>query len=276
MAVFAMTLVCFQLFDPAVSILLSKTIVSFFEKTERFHETYEVSPGTNLHIINVNGDVDLRVWEKDYVEVKATKKTNHGEDEFAKVNIEVVTGAVMEINTEYLEKNARVSVDYEIWVPEQVIVQKVATSNGDITLRETSGDAEVMTSNGDIDLKDVIGTVRVQTSNGDIEIKGATAIIEAGTSNGDILAEIQLVPEEGTEIATSNGSIDLYISEKMNADLTAATSMGEVSIRGLDLESQFTARTGSTTKVKGRIGSGGSLVDVHTSNGDIRIYRLGE
>jgi DUF4097 and DUF4098 domain-containing protein YvlB len=118
--------------------------------------------------------------------------------------------------------------------------------------------------------------VQVQTSNGDIEIKGATAIIEAGTSNGDILVEIQLVPEEGTEIATSNGSIDLYVSEKLNADLTTATSMGEVSIRDLELESQFTARTGSMTKVKGRIGSGGSLVDVHTSNGNIRIYRLGE
>lgn len=273
---FALVLVLGQPCNSSLSGMLGNTMFSFFEKTEKFHETYQVNPGTKMYISNVNGDVDVKQWDKDYVEVNATKKTNRDRNELAKMAVEVVTGAVMEIQTEYLEKNARVSVDYQIWIPEQVMVQKVTTSNGDIMLREISGDAEVVTSNGDIDLKDVIGAVQVQTSNGDIEIRGATTIIEAGTSNGDILAEIRQVPEEGTEIATSNGSIDLYFSEKLNADLASATSMGEVSIKDLDLESQFTARTGSTTKIKGRIGKGGRIVDVHTSNGDIRLYRLAE
>ena len=272
----AAILVSCQLCSPVVSSVLPNAIISFFEKTEKFHETYEVNPGTKLHIINANGDVDLKSWDKSYVEVNATKKTNRDKDELAKVRVEVTTGEVMEIRTEYLERNAHVSVDYRIRIPEQVMVQEVATSNGDIELKETRGDTKVMTSNGDIDLKGVVGTVQVQTSNGDIEIRGATVVTEASTSNGDILAEIRQVSEEGAAIATSNGRIDLYLSEKLDADLASATSMGEVSIKDLDLESQFTARTGSTASVRGRIGRGGKTIDVQTSNGDIRLYRLAE
>ena len=274
--IITVVLVSCQLGNPGALSMLPNTIISFFEKTEKFHETYEVDPGTKLYVVNVNGDVDLTVWDEDYVEVNAIKKTNRGEDELTKVQVEVTVGEVMKIRTEYLERNVHVSVDYRIRIPEQVMVQKVATSNGDITLMETSGDTEVMTSNGDIDLKDVVGTVQVQTSNGDIEIRGATVVTEASTSNGDILAEIRQVSEKDTEIATSNGSIDLYVSEKLNADLTSATSMGEVSIKALDLGSQLTARTGSTTTVKGRIGKGGRIINVNTSNGDIRIYNLAE
>lgn len=275
-SVLAITLVSCQLCNPAVSSMLPNTIIGFFEKTEEFRETYEVSPGTELQVINVNGDVELNTWDKDYVEVHAIKKTNHDRDELAKVQVEVVTGDVMEIRTEYLERNARVSVDYHIRIPEQVVVQRVSTSNGDIELKETKGDTRVMTSNGDVDLKDVVGIVQVQTANGDIDTRGATAISEANTSNGDISAEIRLIPDEGSEIATSNGSIDLFVSGELNANLNCATSMGEVSIDDIDLQSQVTGRTGSSTLLKGVIGKGGALIRVKTSNGNIRLYGLGE
>ena len=274
--IITLSLVSFQLFSPAVSNMLPNTIIGFFEKTEKFHETYEVSPGAKLHIDNVNGDIDLQVWKKNHVEVSATKKTNRDEGELAKVRIEVIVGEVMEIRTKYLEKNIHVSVDYRIKIPEQLMVQKVATSNGDIAVKGATGNIEVCTSNGDIELKELVGAVRVKTSNGDIEIRGATAVTEARTSNGDISAEIPQVTKDGIGIATSNGSIDLYISEKLNADLISATSMGEVSVKDLDIESQFTVRTGSTSMVRGRIGKGGSVIDVHTSNGDIRLYKLVE
>ena len=275
-SVLAITLVSCQLCNPAVSSMLPNTIIGFFEKTEEFRETYEVSPGTKLHVINVNGDVELNKWDEDYVEVHAIKKTNHDRDELAKVRVEVVTGDVMEIRTEYLERNARVSVDYHIRIPEPVVVQSVSTSNGDIELISTSADAKLMTSNGDIELTDVVGSVIAQTSNGDIDVKGATAISEANTSNGDISAEIRLIPDEGSEIATSNGSIDLFVSGKLNANLNCATSMGEVSIDDSDLQSRVTGRTVSSTLLKGLIGEGGALIRVKTSNGNIRLYGLGE
>jgi DUF4097 and DUF4098 domain-containing protein YvlB len=275
-SVLALTLVSFQLGNPSVSSMLPNTMICLFEKTEEFREAYEVSPGTKLQVINVNGDIELKKWDKDYVEVHATKKTNRDRDELAKVRVEVVTGDELEIRTEYLEKNAHVSVDYRVRVPGYVVVQKVSTSNGDIELKEIKGDAKVMTSNGDVDLKDVVGIVQVQTANGGIDIRGATVIIEARTSNGDILAQIRQILDGGVEIATSNGSIDLFVSGKLNADLNCATSMGEVSIGDIGLQSRFTTRTGSSVQLRGLIGKGGALIQVQTSNGDIRLKGLGE
>jgi DUF4097 and DUF4098 domain-containing protein YvlB len=272
--IIAVILVSFQVGNPAVATALPNAMIGFFEKTEEFRETYEVSPGTQLKVINVNGDICLENWDKAYVEVHAVKKTNHDRDELAKVRVDVVTGEAMEIQTEYLEKNARVSVNYQIRIPEGVMVQKISTSNGDIELKGTMGDTEVMTSNGDIDLRDIAGTVQVHTSNGGIDIRGTTAIFEAKTSNGHIRAEIQNMPEGGTDIATSNGSIELYIDDMLNADVSGATSMGEVSVKDLDLGSRFTARTGSSTVLKGKIGKGGALIDAHTSNGSIRFYSM--
>jgi DUF4097 and DUF4098 domain-containing protein YvlB len=275
-SVLALTLVSFQLGNPSVSSMLPNTMICLFEKTEEFREAYEVSPGTKLQVINVNGDIELKKWDKDYVEVHATKKTNRDRDELAKVRVEVVTGDELEIRTEYLEKNAHVSVDYRVRVPGHVVVQKVSTSNGDIELKETKGDTKVMTSNGDVDLKDVVGILQVQTANGDIDIRGATVIIEARTSNGDILAQIRQILDGGVEIATSNGSIDLFVSGKLNADLNCTTSMGEVSIDDIGLQSRFTTRTGSSVQLRGLIGKGGALIRVQTSNGDIRLKGLGE
>lgn len=83
--VFAITLFFGQLNSPVVSNVLPNTIISFSEKTERFHETYEVDAGTKLHIVNVNGDINLKQWDKDHIEVNATKMTDRDEDELARV-----------------------------------------------------------------------------------------------------------------------------------------------------------------------------------------------
>ena len=268
---FAVALVVGQMCNPSVSTMLGNTVVSFFEKTEEFNETYTVSKGTELVLTNRNGDVTLKQWDKDYVEVHATKKTNHDRDELAKVQIEVIIDDKMEIWSEYLEQKARVSVDYRISVPSDVMVEKITTANGDIEINSTQGDTRLVTANGDVDVKDVEGTVHVQTANGDIDVRTTTAIVKASTANGDIHADIRALPDEGTMIRTSNGSIDLLVSKELNADLHCATSMGEVDVKGIDMHVESARKTITSAQIKGRINDGGPEIDAHTSNGDINI-----
>ncbi len=256
--------------------VLTSTLPGFFEKTEEIRETREVKPGTPLTVTNANGDILLRGWNKDYVEIHAIKKTHYGKDELAKVRVEVLVGEKMEIRTQHLEKNARVSVDYDIKIPYKLIVRKLFTSNGNIELEGTTGDTEAVTSNGDIELRNVAGTVQVRTSNGNIDIRGTSTIREATTSNGEVRAEIHSLAEDGATITTSNGSIDLHIDDKLNADLSSATSMGKVSLKDLFLHSRFTATSETSTLLKGKIGEGGRLINAHTANGDIRLSRMGE
>ncbi|MDH4209883.1 MAG: DUF4097 family beta strand repeat-containing protein [candidate division WOR-3 bacterium] len=276
MSVIATLLITAQVVNPSVSIMVPNALFGFFEKTEEFRETYEVPSGTKLQVHNANGDIKISQWGEDYVEVYAKKKTSHGEEELAKVDIEVVVDDMMKVRTKYLEKDARVSVKYDIKVPKDVVVQEIKTSNGEIEIKGTNGDTRLMTSNGEIYVTDVNGTVSVQTSNGEIEIKRTTAVLEANTSNGEVSVEIYNMPEDGTNISSSNGSIQVYISDELNAGLRAATSIGKVHIKDVELQSRFTATSQTSSVLVGEIGEGGRSINVSTSNGEIRFHRLAE
>ena len=289
----AVTLILVQLGNPVIASNLPNAIVCFAGNTEEFREMYEVKSVTELRVENANGDIKISKWRKPNMEIRANKKTTRGKGEFLKVQIEVITGDVMEIRTKYLEKDVRVSVDYAIQIPEGVFVQGIETSNGDIELIDIKGDSRVITSNGDVTLRSVDGSVRVhtangdvtamdvsgvmqvETANGDIIIKGAATIIEAATSSGDISAAIKQIPDQGTSITTSNGSIDLYIDDKLNADMTLATTLGKVVIKDSELKTKISAKTESGTVLSGIIGLGGNSLNARTSVGNINLHRLG-
>ena len=127
---------------------------------------------------------------------------------------------------------------------------------------------------GDIELIDARGTLRVRTSNGEIEIKGHATVREAATSNGSIRIDLRDIPEDGSEISTANGSIDIYVDVDLDADLRGATSLGKVAIKDDALRLRFTASEESRNSLAGKIGEGGSLIDVSTSNGEIRFHVL--
>lgn len=269
----ATVLVMVQAFCPSISVV-PNALIGFFGKTEEFRETYRIAPGTELLVENANGDIKISQWAEDHVEVYAKKKTNHGEEELAKVEVEVIVNGEMRVRTKYLEKDVRVSVSYVIRVPDEVVVRKVKTSNGEIEISGTKGDVEALTSNGEIDLNDIRGAVSARTSNGEIEIKGTTAIVEAKTSNGEIRAEILTLPENGTEISTSNGSIHVYIVDDLNADLMAATSRGRVQVEDVSLQSRVKAASHSSSVLVGEIGNGGRPLNLSTSNGEISLRKM--
>lgn len=276
MSIIATLLVAAQALNPSISVAVPNALFGIFEQTEEFRQSYDVPSGTKVQVHNANGDIMISRWAEDHVEVYAKKKTNHGEDELAKVEIEVTVDNVMEIRTKYLEKNARVSVKYDIRIPKGVIVQEVKTSNGEIELKGTEGNTKAVTSNGEIRVSDVDGIVRLETSNGEIEVRRTTGVLEANTSNGEIHVEVHNIPEDGTRISSSNGSIDLFISDEVNADLRAATSMGKVRIKDIELRKRFTAASQAATLLTGVIGKGGGLISVNTSNGEIELHRLGK
>jgi DUF4097 and DUF4098 domain-containing protein YvlB len=257
--------------------------------TETFHETYEVEPATTLNLHNKNGGVTIRGWEKSYIEVSAEKTSRWGGN-VDNVEITVITDDdTLTIETIYLVKNPRVSVTYEISVPEDVSVRSVGSSNGAITLENTRGDVVAETSNGSIEIEDLQGTAKAKTSNGKIEITRVSGYVEAKTSNGSITitdvsgtvaaqtsngrirAEIQEIQDD-IRIKTSNGSIELYVSPDLNATIEMKTSNGKITIQGIEI----IASELSKTKLKGKFGNGGKHLDVKTSNGSIDVYKLQE
>ena len=144
-----------------------------------FRKTYEVRPGTKVTVSNRNGKIEVEKWDKNEVEVFAAIGSDRSMEELAKVKIEVSVNESMEIKTIYSGENtkeskekekdfgiwdfikclvkgectgSKISIDYEIKVPDHVNISEVRNANGKIVLKGTKGPSELITTNGKIEV----------------------------------------------------------------------------------------------------------------------------
>ncbi|MDY6865391.1 MAG: DUF4097 family beta strand repeat-containing protein [Halobacteriota archaeon] len=205
------------------------------EITEEFNSEYEVHDDTVLKVITFNGEIKIESWDGDTVVLNAIKRTRFGQNEFENVKIEVSESeGELIIETKHLKDwVSRVSVDISLKVPDNVAVEYVKTSNGNIEIKGTEGIGDLDSSNGDIEVE-VLDIAR------DIEIK------------------------------SKNGAIDVYLNPSLNADIDASTSNGEISMDDLELELVSSSRD----EIKGKLGDGGSRIEISTANGDVDLFEL--
>ncbi len=243
-----------------------------FSATAEHQETHSVEPGTIIEVYNVNGNIIINGWDDSKVEINVEKKTSKESSELEKVTFEIGLGEKLMIKTKYLEDDAKVTVNYKINVPSHARIGSIFTSNGDIELAGTAGDAILNTSNGNINIEKNEGSIKARTSNGDVIADKTDMIIEAVTSNGKIKVEIKTLPEDGATIRSSNGSITLYLEENMNANVNASTSNGKVSASNLS----FVNLTQNKWSITGTLNEGGRDLNIKTSNGSIILYGFEE
>lgn len=249
--------------------LLALTACSGERVTEEFLESYSVKQGTTVRINNPNGDVMVTGWDGDKVEIYAFKESIHGKEALDEVDIFIEVAGEMIIRTEHPASQAKVSVDYQVKIPENVFLDIVEGSNGDIVIENLSGNLALTTSNGSITAAGVYGTVSARSSNGDINISDVRGIGTLQTSNGSINAELSRL-RDGVDIRTSNGSINLALAPTLEVDLSAKTSNGSVSYSGLNIE----ASEIDQTLLVGAMNGGGSKISITTSNGSIELVPL--
>jgi len=241
------------------------------QATDYFNGEYDVNENTILKVTTFNGQIEINVWDGENVSFNAIKKSRFGQDELDKAEINVFENEnLIEIEAKYVgQRSSTPSVDMNIKVPNNITIEYVKTSNGAIQISGVKGNISAITSNGDIDIEDIDGYISATTSNGRIEVKDTTGINNLKSSNGRIYAEIFDFKDDIT-ISTSNGGIDIYINQLLNADIEMTTSNGQISISGITLNI-----TNSEDKhIVGKLGDGGNKIDIHTSNGNIYLRKL--
>lgn len=144
------------------------------------------------------------------------------------------------------------------------------TSGGYIRAQQIRGEIEVGTSGGGIEADSIDGGLVADTSGGEIRINGLTGRVRAHTSGGSISAVLSKGNASGGEIDTSGGSIYVKVDPTVNLDVDASSSGGGVSY-GIPLHGVDSSSWGA---VRGTLGSGGSLLRVHTSGGGVRLEPL--
>lgn len=253
----------------AVFTLLVISGCSGVRATEEFLQSYRVKSGTIIDVYNPNGDVTITGWDQPSVEIFAFKESFDGQSALDEVEIFIDIAVRMVIETKHPDQSKDVTVSYEIKVPEDVFVEVIDCSNGNIRLEDVTGNAVLSTSNGNVSVSNVNGMISARSSNGNITVIGVKGLGGLRTSNGSIEAELASLYED-IEIRTSNGSINLALLPALEANLEANTSNGTVSVRNLN----FDIIELSQTTLIGLLNGGGHTINITTSNGSIDLLQL--
>lgn len=238
--------------------------------TEKVEKKIEITPAMQLELLNNNGNVEMKVWEKSFILMTAMKRTMINRKELKKVSVkELIIQNKLVIETETIDKNNTVTVDYLLLVPSTMLVTFIKTGNGNIKVKKTKGDLSAYTINGNIELDTIDGWIVSETNNGSVKVVGSTGIKKIQTINGSIDVDVANLPQEGTRIISSNASIQIKILHSMGFMLDLSTTNGLIEVQGLGEKMMRV----ENSNYRAKIFEGGKTLFVKTDNGDIKVRK---
>ncbi|MFN0100797.1 MAG: DUF4097 family beta strand repeat-containing protein [Bryobacteraceae bacterium] len=275
---------------------------------EPFHYSYDFKPGSRLLLENYNGAVEISAWDQSKIEIDGARFAN-SKERLQQVKIDISRGSdSVNIRTvPPLDRGGNSGARYMIRVPKQVVLELIKSTNGSLRVNGIDGAANLRTTNGSVRASAVNGAVSASSTNGAIEFVGlnGSAIarttngrikmeeingpMEASTTNGSILAAMtRSVDDRKMRFSTTNGTIELRLPAGLKNDVRASTSNGSIEVKlpsaasfqvaartsGSSIRSDFNVEGEVTKKrVEGKVGGGGALLDLSTSNGSISLQR---
>ena len=287
------------------AILLLFPVYSIIGETleKKFEKTIDFKKGGIIYLKNINGDIEVKSWEKEKVEIKALIQVKSGDDpqkflDEIKILINTTDGRVG-IEVDYPDREEdrgfwdllfggrRRSFKVSFWltVPKISNIDMNTTNgginiydiegkvfskstNGSIQLENVSGNTELRTTNGSVNTKNIIGDIDAKTTNGRITLSNIDGNVVARTTNGEVLVDvIKSITGKIMNLRTTNGSVTLNLAKDIDADLDAKLTNGKIYT---DFPVLVKGEI-SKNSISGKINNGGSLIQIRTTNGEIRI-----
>ncbi|MCJ7441339.1 MAG: DUF4097 family beta strand repeat-containing protein [Thermoanaerobaculaceae bacterium] len=224
---------------------------------ENFDQTYPLAAGGRIALSNVNGSVQVNVWDQATVRVQAVKEADTRED-LDKLRIEVRnTASAVNIETRYPDSSGsghrHLSVEYTLTVPKGAALDKFELVNGSLTVSGLGGEVNAELVNGEAKLTGLAGNVSVEAVNGEVTVE-----LE------------KLDARQRVRLETVNGGIELRLAAGVAADVAAETVNGHLSN---DFGIPVNKHEHVGADMTGSIGSGGGDVRLETVNGKIRVVK---
>jgi hypothetical protein len=202
-----------------------------------------------------NGGISVKAWERNDILVRyriQTQAATQAEADNLASQVRVTT-AGNQVRAEGPEQMKRThwDVSYEIFVPRQ---QNLAlkTHNGGIAISGVRGQIEFDAINGGVSLKQLGGNVKGETVNGGLSV-------ELAGNNWD---------GEGLNVRTTNGGLSVSVPDNYSAHLDTGTVNG-----GFVVSPSIAEVVRGTKQLSLNLGSGGTNLRIHTTNGGVSIKR---
>ena len=259
-----------KLLVTAIAILLS-TAASAAELTQTIDKTFDVRPGAELVLSNVNGKITISSWDQPKVRVIAVKEVEADRSEIQQVMKELVVemqpkNGGLVVTTHHPKRSEDGPAGFFDWLMGNRVEASVTY---EVTVPRAMN-VDVTNTNGGIHLNNVTGKLELDTTNGKIELARCAGSLDASTTNGSIHAELVRVAKgQPLRCETTNGRIEVVVPRNFAGDVDAGTTNGSIST---DLPIN-TTRTGRNS-LRGTINGGGTPVRLHTTNGGIAIRSM--
>lgn len=229
---------------------------------EEFHQTYPLSATGRVSLENINGGVQIKVWDRAAVQVDAIKKA-YRRERLAEAKIEVnASEESIRIKTEYPNENQNFRsgegrydnpaiVEYILTVPRQAMLESIELVNGSL------------------DIDGVEGNVRASSINGKLTARSLAGEAKLSTINGQLHATFMKLDEsKGINLSSVNGNLTLVIPSNSNASIRAGTVHGGIT-NDFGLKIKHGEYVGHS--MDGQIGTGGPRIKLGNVNGGIKI-----
>lgn len=235
------------------------------ELREEFHQTYPLSATGRVSLENLNGGVQIKVWDSASVQVDAIKKA-YRRERLNEARIEVNSSEEnIRIRTEYPNENQTFRggegrydnpaiVEYVVTVPRTAMLESIELVNGSL---EVDG---------------VEGNVKASSINGRLTARGLSGEARLSTVNGPLHATFTRLDEsKPITLSSVNGNLTIVIPSNSNASVRAGTVHGGIS-NDFGLKVKHGEYVGHS--MDGQIGTGGPRIKLGNVNGGIKISHV--
>lgn len=237
-----------------------------------FTSTNAIAAGSTIRVDDVNGSIDVVASDNASTIVRAVKQWRRGDPSLVRILVEPgnngVTICALWNDEKSCDDHGHHHDDYD---------DDRGHHHNDVsvhfTVRVAKGvKVDMNTVNGSVDVEGATAAVDAETVNGRVEIATLGGPVTARTVNGEVRASIAHLVQsnEPLELESTNGSVQLEAPADLSADVDAETTNG-----GIETDFPLTISKGLVGKhVHGTVGKGGRKLELHTTNGSVRLRKL--
>jgi hypothetical protein len=236
----------------------------------RVERAFDLPAGSGLIVRNSNGSILVRGGTGPGGLASAFRTPGPELPHTRFLSLDIDQGPSVVIRCSYSCSRVAASVDMEIILPPTVHSLLAETVNGNIILESPRCPVKAQTCNGFIRATGPSGSYVLSTRNGPVDSSSTGPLSSISTLNGNIRARVSALASDGAVITSTLGSIELLLPDSLSAELDAAAGRGALGLVGLRLDSP----AAGSGYLRGRLGTGGSRLQVRTRLGSLTLSRL--
>jgi len=275
------------------SLALVVALVATFQASDTL---LEVRRGDRVVIEQVTGDVDISVWDRDAVEVRASRGggpialrrngsgvqlvpgESRGRARSVGATVRVPRWIELEIGSRQLDVSVR-GVDGPV---------RVGNVAGDVRIQDVGGPVDVRSIRGEIVVSDARGGVRASSQGDDVTLTRVSGTVEAHSGDGDVVlvdirsTTVRVEAQDGD--VRFSGTIDprgdygFFVHDGDAAIAVPANTSARVNVSTFDGEflSDFTVRVDRFTsgrEFEFTLGGGEARIQIEVFDGEIRLIQ---